>query len=816
MQFIQNHLKKLKGNSAISIFLHQLNNPLIIILVIAGVLTYILGEHENTIIISIVVVLNSILGFYQEYKAHSVVEKLKSLIKSRSLVERNGKVVEIDSQEIRVGDIVILTTDYKIPADGEIIEGEILADEHILTGESISIEKKTGDTVYMGTYIVNGYAKIRVEKIGNESKFGQISDFVTKTKEPPTPLQTQLNHMAKIVGIIVVIVALVIFIVGLIQQHTINEMLSVSIAVAVASVPEGLVIALTMILAIGMNRIHKEKALIRKLLAAESLGSVTTICVDKTGTLTTGQLVVTKHDVAQSVYLDLIFRFANNELDVLDKATKDWYTTNLITNENIISQVNNYDANNDFEKVQFFPFTSKNKFTAAIAKSSTSTNSHQPFVLLIYGSADVLLNKSNLSDNEKSSISQKDNQLSKEGYKVIGYAYKILSQSEYESFDIDKISDLTWLGTLSLRDTLRKGINKTFQTCKKAGINIKMITGDHYETAISIALEAGFISESEIQTVSITGAQIDKLSDQALDKKIKSMVIFARTTPMQKLRIIESLNRVGEIVAMTGDGINDAPALKKSAIGVVVNEASDVSKEIADMILIDSNLGTIVKAVEEGRRIFQNIRKVILFLFTDSLSEIVLVLLSLLLNIPIPFTAAQVLWINLLEDALPALALTVEPKEKGLMEGRPLKYSKFLIDKRMRFILICFFLITDLTVMGVYYYMLQNGLEIELIRTVIFALLGVNSIFYIFSCKSIDKSIFHYNPFNNRYLNIAVLVSMIFFIMSIYLPAFNTLLDTRPLQIDYIGVIVALGIFNILILELLKWSSHKIQRLNEE
>ncbi|GAB4159050.1 MAG: calcium-translocating P-type ATPase, PMCA-type [Candidatus Dojkabacteria bacterium] len=791
----------IKIKEILKILLRQLASPLVYILLFASIVTLFLKEFTDFIVLLISITINTLLGFYQEYKAHDTVEKLKNYIKSRNLVESNGKLLEIDSTDIKVGDIVVITEEYKIPADGNLIEGDITVNEHILTGESLPITKSVGDQLYQGTSVTNGYAKYQVKRIGQDTKFGEISRYVLETEEPLTPLQRQLSRLAHIISFLVLFSSVGLFVFGLLRNYKVYEVLTVAVAVAVAAVPEGLVIALTVILAVGMRSILKKNAVVKKLVSAETLGSVTTICIDKTGTITQGKLTVEYSNLSEKSSVSQIIKYGNNGLDVLDKAILLWAKKNGVLKEQ---------TSELWRRVEYLPFNSLNKFTSALIR----TDSDQ-YKLLIYGAAEILLKNSKLNKAEQTAWEDKINELTGKGAKVIGYAIKEVDADFVKSKQLNDISNSQFVGIHGLSDPIRANIHTTLSQISDAGIKLKLITGDHLVTALNIAKQAGLV-DALVGTNSdlvITGDKLDPLSDTQLQKVVKDVVIFARVSPKHKFLIVEALSKIGEVVAMTGDGVNDAPALKRASIGIVVNEASDVSKEVADIVLLDSNLQTIVHSIEEGRRIFANIKKVTLYLLSDSLTELILIITSLILKLPLAITAAQILWINLIEDSLPALSLSMEPSERDLMKVAPDKKKFKIIDRDMLVIMIAFILFTDLSLVFLYYSLSKAGLDIELIRTIIFATLGFDSILYIFACKSISKPIFRYNIFSNKYLLFSVLFGLSMIVVAIYIPFFNNLLDTVPLAWEHWYLVLVFGFFTLLIIETVKLFLIKVKEI---
>lgn len=783
------------------LIMNQFKSPLIYILFMAALVTFLFKEYVDTVFILVAVAINGVLGFYQEYKAENTLQQLKKLIIPKAVLVRDGEKTLVDAVDLRVGDVVELSLEHQIPADGELINAmDISINEAILTGEAMPVNKSVGDPVFAGTTILSGAGLIKITSIGADTKIGAIGASVSSLSETKTPLQLQLSSLARNISLIVLTCALLVVALGIIYDYDLVEISTTAVAVAVASIPEGLVITLTVILAVGMQRISKQKAVVRKLLAAETLGSITTICIDKTGTVTEGKLSVIAEDFISKLYGYQAVLLSESATDPLEVAMRRW-----VGDSTDPSVIEIRAAKNAPKVVGGIPFNSKNKFTAVVAEQSEGR------IMYVYGAAEIVLDASVVDHDDKKQWERLIDKYASDGKKVIGFAFKQLKDEK----DIEKkdVEGLIWNGLLTFDDPIRPDIAPVLKDCESAGISVKMITGDYVDTAKSVATEIGLlprdISKKELEHTVITGAELAKLSDKEFATRVKDIVVFARTDPFQKLKIVNALRENGEVVAMTGDGVNDSPALKSADIGIVVNEASDVSKETADMVLLDSNFKTIVHAVEEGRSIFDNIKKVVMYLLSGSFSEVVLVMGAIFLHIPIPITAVQILWINLIEDSLPALSLAFEPKEGDVLKQPPRKKNSNILDRRMSLMIFAFIVITDGAFFAIYYYFNGLGLEIELIRTIIFVCLGINSLFFIFACKSLRKSVIHYNPFTNRMMVASVVIGFVALIAGVYLPIFNRILDTRPLELSYWVVLVGFGVFNLLAIEGLKWVANR-------
>ncbi|MBU0569333.1 HAD-IC family P-type ATPase, partial [Patescibacteria group bacterium] len=656
-KFGPNALPETPPPSDLSIFLSQLKSPLVYVLLAAGIVTFILKEISDTTIILFAVALNTVLGFIQERKANKALHALKQLIHPTAHVMRDGKRMEIDVAEIVPGDIVILNQGSKIPADGKLVEANrFLAEEAILTGESVPVAKsvnrlesldssskdtntrdqspETKDQVFMGTIVSAGVGTMLVETTGRNTKIGEIALSVQKPDED-TPLKKQLTTFSKQISILVLILLVFVFTTGLISDKDIAEIFTASVALAVSSIPEGLLVALTVVLAIGMRRILARRGLVRTLVSAETLGGVTTICVDKTGTLTDGKMQVTdvvgnEDEMVRQMLLanDLddpivvvAFEWAKEKLKASAKGepTSGWENSKLKVGS-LLKKHNRLDS---------IPFSSEDRFFASLHKWSKTKN-----MVYVNGAPEFLLKWTNLDKDQRSKIKDQVEKLTREGKRVIGLARKEVLSSKKTLAKKDVKKNLEWVGIIAFADPIRRGVKEAFQETKEAGIKLIVITGDYAQTAVSVMSQLGI--ETSSKTIML-GEDLQKIDSSTLSQKLSgenSINLFARTTPKQKLKIVEVLKERGEAVAMMGDGVNDAPALKKADIGIVVGEATDVAKESADLVLLDSSFATIVAAIEEGRGIFDNIRKIILYLMSDAFEGIFAVTGAIILGFP--------------------------------------------------------------------------------------------------------------------------------------------------------------------------------------
>lgn len=753
--------------SNLFIFISQLKNPLVYVLVIAGIITFFLNHRSDTAIIFFAVLLNTVLGFFQERRASKALYALKKLIHPETQVIRNGHLEKIDASEIVLDDVVVLNQGDKIPADGKLIEtNKLFVSEAILTGESVPVGKKDNDKGFMGTIVVSGQAKMIVEITGENTEVGKIAEKIQEPSQD-TPLRRQLKTLSKQLSLLVLGLTTFVFVVGLLRGLEIIDLFTTAVALAVSSIPEGLLVGLTVVLAIGMQRILKRKGLVRNLVSAETLGSVTIICVDKTGTLTEGNMRVVdaigkEHDIASQAIL------ANDLDDPLLIAAWEWAGKKLENSKSLRKK---------HARIASIPFTSKNRFFASLSKWKDGEN-----MLFVNGAPEFLIEWSNLSKKEKQELTKTIEELSSHGKRLVGMARKKVPSNYKEIKTKDVKKNLEWIGLLAFSDPVRPGVSDAFKKTKAAGIKLLVITGDYPQTAISIMDQLNIACEGDCVAL---GEDVAKLNvDQLATKLAKGDTrLFARTTPDHKLKIVEALKKNGEVVAMMGDGVNDAPALKKADIGIVVGEATDVAKETADLILLDSSFSTIVEAIEEGRGIFDNIRKIILYLMSDAFEEIVAVLGTLVLGLPLAVTAGQILWINLVSDGFPDLALTVDPRAPDIMKRAPRSSSEPIINTWMKEIILIVSLAGGLVALALFVYFYKTTGELPVARSIAFATLGANSLVFVFSIRTLTVSFWKGNMFANRWLNIAVLAGFVLQIAPFFFEFSRNFLGIVPLTI---------------------------------
>lgn len=789
--------RKLKG---VKIFLSQFKSPLVYVLLLAAIVTFFLGEYIDTGVILFAVVVNTVLGFIQEFRAEKSLEALKEVLSPKAQVYRDGELKTIKVEEVVPGDVVFLSDEHKVPADGILIEEDgLFTIEAILTGESAPVEKfdcedkacKKAESIeelrgifdqvdnkylaFMGTEVKMGLGKMLVVRTGGESQMGKVASSLKESPEEKTPLQERVAKLSRQLAILVGVISTLVLVVGLLVGDELAEIFPTAVALAVAAIPEGLVVSLTVILAIGMQRILKREAVVRKLTAAETLGSVDVICADKTGTLTEGKMRVTeaitgleeeKKDNKKMLVEAAVL--CNDHRDPLEVGMSEWAQKQ---GEKLGVGVSSLDE--EYKRLDSIPFTSANRFIATLNADGGKQR------IYIGGAPELVVEKSNLSEEEKKKWKEKFSQMGSRGFRLVGFGRKLVeNKKKVKEKDLE---DVEWLGVLVYEDPVREGVGKVIERVQEAGVAVKVITGDYRETAVAVLRQIGLLGE-DIEGKVVEGKELEGLESKELAELIDEVVLFARTSPEQKLKIVEALKERGHVVAMTGDGVNDAPALKRADIGIVVSSASDVSQETADMVLLDNNFKTIVAAIREGRGIYDNLKKIIVYLLSDAFAEIIVVVVSIALGWPLPLVAVQILWINLVSDGFPDLALTVEPRERDVLNDPPRKKSDHLIDSEVLTLIVLISVVAAAMTLGAFAYF-WHGLEAELIhaRTVAFVMLGVNSLFYVFSSRSLSRPVWEVKIGRNKWLLGAVLLGLILQVSVIYVPALQLVFETVAL-----------------------------------
>jgi Ca2+-transporting ATPase len=835
-----NRISTKKRRANLIIFLEQFKSFLVLLLVFAVILSVFLVRYADATSIGIIIILNALLGFYQEHKAEKAIEALEKMIVSKITVIREGEHHEISTDSIVPGDIALLEEGNRIPADIRLIEvSNIKIDESMLTGESVPILKdvkplsdlqvsERKNMAFMGTLVSYGRGKGVVVSTGMTTEMGKIAGLVQE-KEEESPLQKKLEGFGKNLGVIVIFAAFITFLVGILRKEEPFSMFLTAMSLAIAAVPEGLPAVVTLTLAIGTQKMLKRNCAIRRLSAVESLGSVTVICADKTGTMTTNEMTVREIWVPDKVIEVTGVGFEPKGDFLINKKKINPLTGNLkmllemayLCNDAILKKEKSFKIIGDptegalkvlvrkagikieCSREKEIPFSSERKIMTTVHKIN------KDYVAYSKGAPEEILkicnrtNNKNLDKAEKEKIIQIVHQMASRGLRVLAFSYKKLKEN-YNLSSVEK--DMIFVGLTAMIDPPRKETKEAVNLCKQAGIKVIMLTGDHKLTAKAVASEIGLYGKS------MTGEELDNISDEELEKVVDEVSIFARVSPQHKLRIVEALKKKGHIIAVTGDGVNDAPALKRAEIGIAMGlKGTDVAKEAADMILLDDNFSTIVFAIREGRIIYDNIKKFIRFLLSTNFGEMLLIIAPMLLGfvsnypLPLPFLPIQILWINLVTDGFPALSLGVEPAEKDIMKRKPRDTKESILHSSLPFILFTSFL-GFLVTICIFLWELSSGLQMGLepkyvehkARTMAFTTTIFFQMFFVLNCKSEKKSVFSTNILSNKKLIISVIFSFILQFFVIYVPLLQNVFETVPLGIfdlTKIFLLSSLGLF---------------------
>lgn len=841
----QNRLEGGKEKSILAMALDQLKDFLVLILIVAAVISILLGEELEGIVILAIVVLNTFLGVYQENKASNALKALKEMASPHAKALRDGQVVEIASHEVVPGDVVILEAGDYIPADLRLVESiNLKIDEAALTGESVPVEKDAkavlpedaglGDRInsaYMGTVITYGRGKGVITDIGMKTQMGNIAGMLNSSSDEATPLQKKLDSLGKLLGIVCLSICGIIFLLGLLRGMELFDIFMTSVSLAVAAIPEGLTVVVTVVLAMGMQRMVKCNAIIKRLSAVETLGSTTVICSDKTGTLTQNKMTIQRiydgkelYDVSGTGYSpagDILDASGNKRADAVQKILECVLLCNDAIydpeKESIVGDptegamvVLSHKAGmvkdqweKKYPRLQEIPFDSDRKLM------STFHNINDKTVMYTKGAPDELLRRcisidlngtvEELSEEKRQEILAANQGFAEDALRVIGAAYKQVEQVDI-SFEAE--NDLIFVGLVGMIDPPREEAKDAINVCKKAGIQVKMITGDHKITATAIGRQLGIVEEG---AVAVEGREISEMDDEQLRERVRTVNVFARVSPEHKVRLVDAVRANGDIAAMTGDGVNDAPSLKHADIGVAMGiTGTDVSKEAADMILTDDNFASIVRAVAEGRTIYSNIRKVVGFLLSCNIGEILVIFIAMLAGMPVPLVAIQLLSINLITDAFPAFALGMEKEEPGVMDRHPRDPSEPIVDKKMAIAVGIQSIALAIGTLGAFSYGYFAHQDLDVARTACFLTLVLGELLRAYSSRSEKVSIFKMRIFENSYLNKCVIASLAFLLASIYIPVLNPIFGTVTLTFDEIIVSLVLAMVPMLGGELAK------------
>jgi Ca2+-transporting ATPase len=791
----ENRLPAKKGITLWTILLNQIKSPLVYIILVAAAVSLAVKEYNDFGIIMAVVIIDVILGFIQEYQAQRTYTALRSLLKPTTTVIREGERQEVEIWELVPGDVILLNSGEHIPADGHITESTKLAvDEAILTGESEPVNKAETDgqnQVFMGTTVITGRGIMLVDRTGPKTELGLIATSLQEHVEEDTPLQLRLKTFSKTLTYIVLGFTLAILATGLALGRDFFEMLRVSIILAIAAVPEGLLIAVTVILVLGMRKILKRQGLVKRLLAVETLGSVTVICTDKTGTLTEGRMRVARVDLADQERALQTTILCNNLEGPVDVALWEYAQANL--------PIDPQDMLDNTQRLAEEMFTSETKYMLT-SVSGEFLEGEQ--INYLKGAPEIVLGMCAIGDHERAKILLKVDEWAGDGLRLLGLAYRRKGK-------LDDYSGYTWVGLLGMQDPIRDGVQHAVDVAHHAGIQVKMITGDYRKTAEKIARTIGLMKPEDH---SLEGSELSIMSDEQLQQEVNNVAVFSRIKPQDKLRIVRALQTNGDITAMIGDGVNDAPALQRANIGVVVGTASDVAKETADLILLDSNFRTIVAAIEEGRVIFENIRKVVAYTLSNSFAEVLTIFTAMMFQWPAPLAVAQILWIHLICDGPSDIVLGFEPEEHGIMDEKP-KSIKEPVLAPLGLTLIGVIsigsAIAALSLFGHFFLAHNNAIEG---RSLVFASFAVNSMIYIFAYRSMRLPLFRASPLmRNKPLIAAVISGLLMVVIAFAFPQIRNSLGITLLSIEQWGWIAAIAFGMLIAVELGKWVRNLIR-----
>lgn len=824
----KNKLRELKPISIFSILVDQFRSVLVVILMAAVVVSALLGEVVDALAITVIVVLNAVLGFVQDYKAEKAIDALKSLVTQSAVVYRDGKKKIVSAEDLVVGDVIWLESGDKVPADARVISSsELYIDEAPLTGESTPVHKLSttlsnpgrDNYVFMGTRVMRGSCKAVIFSAGMDTEIGRIAKLVQSVEQEQTPLQKKLDSFGKQLGGIALLICAFMFVAGHIRGGSWLDMFLTAVSLAVAAIPEGLPAVVTISLAVGVRQMVKKNAIIRKLSAVETLGSTSVICTDKTGTLTLNEMTVSRlytngklirvtgagykpegefnyHDrkIPKSEIEMLLSIGALCNDSNLEHEKGGWNIMGDSTEGALVVAAEKAGMNVETlrktrKKIDEFPFDSVRK-RMSVVRAVGAKN-----IAYVKGAPEIILSSCNriyengtvrkLTQNDKQAILKENKLMAQDALRVLGMAYKEVRGKRVDSSEAVE-NKLIFVGLQGMIDLPRPEVKNALKVCKRAGIRVVMVTGDHKITAIAVGRELGLLHSDEM---AVDGDELDRMSDEELSKRVEDIAIYARVMPEQKLRIINAWRAHGKVVAMTGDGVNDAPALKQADIGVAMGiTGTDVSKEASDMVLADDNFTSIVAAVKAGRGIYENILKFLRQMLGTNLGELLTMFGTIIFNMPLPLVPIQILWMNLLTDGLPVVMLSIDPIDADIMSRAPRSKQEPIMSPGMKRSIIITGLYICLWSLFVFQSELKNGLPYA--RTVAFTTLVFFQMFRILSVRSVDKTLFEIGVFGNPQLILAVISSIVLQLVAVYLPHLQPIFGTVPIvSVDLLKII---------------------------
>lgn len=829
-----------KKRSGIIRFIGQFKNPLIGVLLFAGAITIALNDYHDAIFIFATALINAGLGFYQESKAERAVEGLRSYLSATIRVTRDGLPHEVETAELVPGDIIHLRQGDRVPADARIIsENEFRVDQSVLTGEPLPVTKTTqevplqaalGDRtsmIFAGTLVTQGVANAVVTATDASTEFGSIARAVNTTALTETPLQAALRRFTLRAGFILAALSISLFFVAISEGIPTLDAFLITVAILVAAVPEGLPIVTTVILAIGVERLAKKKGVVRRLSAAETLGSTSVILTDKTGTLTQAKMSLAniivfesdpelKNTVSQEEFL---LHTALLNVDAVVENPHDHFVQWQLSGKPLEVALVRAAAERGVhfptlkegkEMVRILPFNSKNKFSASVYTMpdgwfKNRFNASKPHVMSVLGAPDILLKLCSPDPTTREMINETIKARARDGERVVGVAVKEVTNPKEITFDNEThLHDMRFLGLLCFKDPLRPGTARAIASVQKEGIRVIILTGDHEETAGSVARELGLNATTD--TI-IRGEDLELLPDEALRSRLATATVIARVSPNGKLRVARILREQGEIVAMTGDGINDAPALREAHIGIAMGSGTDVSREVADLVLLDDNFTTIITAINEGKRILSNIRKAIVYMASTVLDTVILIGGSIVAGLVVPVNPLQILWINFFTGSFPGIALAFEPAadKNHHAHSKEVRSRTSILTSEVRFLIFVNGTLSSIFLFATYSILLHLGFDPAIVQTFTFAVLGTYSLCIVLALRNLKASIFTYNPFSNKALTGSIILGWSLILAAIYVPFLRDYLGTTALPPIWLLSVVAFGIFNTLIVEVSKF-----------
>ena len=798
-----NVLAENKKTSRIALFTGQFKDVMVLILLAATAFSLVMGEIWDAVTIIIIVILNACLGFFQEYRTEKTLDALKKIAAPTARVFRDGKLITLPTEKLVRGDIIRLEAGSRIPADCKVLEQSALeCDESMLTGESISVQKcvvgadNQNSRCYMGTIVTKGHAVAEVTAIGRATQMGQISDMLLDIEPEKTPLQKRLAELGKIMGISCLVICFVVSLCGILRGFGVFDMIFTGISLAVAAIPEGLPATVTISLALAVRRIYKQKALVNKLHAVETLGCTNVICTDKTGTLTQNKMTVTEAIGDNEKLLYLCGALCNNALRQPDNKFSGDPTETALMQSAEKADV----KTSGYERVSETPFDNTARIMIVEVKHEENTQRYMK------GAPDAVLDKCQyiLKNNQTIPLTARHRKeilasvmgMAAKALRILGFAYKPTNRDGY-----------VFLGLQGMKDPLRPEIRSAVRQCRTAGIRVVMLTGDHKNTAAEIAKQAGILSRGGsvwspdnvgtphrvFPASSVyTGAELALMSDTELREAVKTAQVFARVSPADKLRIVRAFKANGMVVAMTGDGVNDAPAVKEASIGAAMGiTGTDVTKEAAQIVLLDDNFATLVSAVEQGRTIYNNIRKFVRYMLSSNIGEIVTMLFALLLGMPAALLPIQILLINLVTDGLPAVALGMEPPDDDIMKKPPRKNDESIFAGGLLFKILLRGLGIGFFTLLTFHIVLRSG-SLAAARTAALATLGLSQLVFVFECKDCEKGLFNACYRNNPKLIGAVAISFMIILCAMISGVLSPVFKTAPLEIRHIVTVFGL------------------------